>query len=206
MNQWRLMVVGALAMSLLGCSGGPGGSSSGTEASASSVTLQLGTTGSNGNRYRLSPAQFNIVERYGFGDVEPIVVDVVGTSDSVNVPLGSGRWAITLNSGWELQRVGEGGALTPVAATLISPTTIEADVFEFQTTPVSFAFHLGESGIDLGVTVDEGVPPGYDGVIEHLPGEPRYSIEWSSGGGVCCFNSVAEAKASYPSANLFVVE
>lgn len=77
-------------------------------------------------------------------------------------------------------------------------------------TPVNFACHLGEGGIDLGVTVDEGVPPGYDGVIQRVPNDPpgalRYQIEWTSGGGVCCFNSVAEAKAAYQYANFFVIE
>jgi|GEM_PF-2928836 len=205
MNQWGLMVVGALVTSLLGCSAGAGGPSSKTEESASAVSLQLGTTGSNGNRYRLGPAQFKLTEHYDYEGANAIVIDAGGDTDSLNVPLAAGRWVVALNPGWTLQRVGEGNVLTPVAATLTSPATTEVDVFEFRATPVNFAFHLGESGIDIGVTVDEGVPPGYDGIIKLAP-NGSYEVIWSSGGGVCCFSSVADARASYAWANLLLVE
>ena len=212
MNQWGLVVVGALAFSLQGCSAGASERSSGTEESASAVSLQLATTGSNGNRYRLGPAQSKLDNPYPYPYQEPIsmVVEAEGDTDILSVPVIPGDWSVTLNPGWELQRVVEGGALTPVAATLTSPSTVQVGVGQFRVTSVNFAFHLGESGIDLGVTVDEGVPAGFDGVIERVPndfpGAIRYQIEWTSGGGACCFNSVAEAKASYQYANFYVIE
>ena len=205
MNQWGLMVVGALAMSLLGCSAGTGDrSNSETEESAASVAIQLGTTGSNGNRYRLGPAQFKITETHDYEGLNAIVVDAGGDADSLNVPLASGSWTVTLNPGWKLQRVGEGNVLTPVPATLLSEATTYVSVSQFHATPVNFAFHLGESGIDIGVTVDEGVPPGYDGTIKRVNGS--YEVEWAGGGGSCCFSSVAEARSNYSWANLLFIE
>lgn len=214
MNQWGLAVVGAaLAISVQGCSAGASGASSETEGSASAVSLQLGTTGSNGNRYRLGPAQFQLDNPYPYPYHEPVsmTVEAQGDTDILSVPAIPGDWTVTLRPGWKLQRLDGGGTATPVAATLTSPSTLTVGVSQFRVTPVNFAFHLGESGLDIGVTVDEGVPPGYDGAIRRVltdpPQEPiRYQIDWSGGGGACCFNSVAEAKAAYQYANLYVAE
>jgi len=213
MNRFSLVVLGAaLALSLQGCSAGADGPSAGTEKAASAVSLQLATTGSNGNRYRLGPAQFQLDNPYPYWNQEPIsmVVDAEGDTDILSVPVDPGDWTVTLKSGWKLQRVDEGGALTPVAATLTSQNSVRVGVSAFRVSSVNFAFHLGESGIDLGVTVDEGVPTGYDGIIRRVPNDPpgiiRYQVEWSSGGGACCFDSVDEAKAAYPYWNVLIVE
>jgi hypothetical protein len=68
---------------------------------------------------------------------------------------------------------------------------------------VSEAFHLGESGIDIGISVDEGVPYGYDGVITSTA-DGRYQIEFANGGGTYRFSSIADAQASYPQYRLLM--
>lgn len=199
------MVGVLLASSLLGCSGGSGSASSGTEEPASSIALRLGTTGSNGNRYRLGPAEFKISELWGYPGNDPIVVNATGDADSLSVAVPANEYQVTLTPGWKLQRVAAGETLTPVAATLVSEATVHATVSSFEVTPVNFAFHLGESGIDIGVTVDEGLPAGYDGIIRRMS-DGRYSIDFGNNSGACCFVSVAQAKESYPDKNFLVIE
>jgi len=185
---------------LLACSApGSGGGTGPTTGSGDSaaIQLQLTTVASSGNVYRLGPATFEI------SGPATQTVDASGDDNVLHVPTEPGDYQVTLKPEWVLDLVKFGNS-TPVAATLVSQPVQFVRVSPFQVTPISYAFHLGESGIDIGISVDEGaVPPGYDGAIQPL-GDGRYSVTFASGGGACCFDSVAEAQAAYPQFNLFV--
>jgi hypothetical protein len=73
----------------------------------------------------------------------------------------------------------------------------------FIATPVNFAFHLGESGIDIGISVEEGIPEGYDARLVAID-SGRYSIEFRSGGGACCVSGLTEAQSWYPGLRIYV--
>ena len=73
----------------------------------------------------------------------------------------------------------------------------------FEAEAITFAFPLGVSGIDIGIRVEEGVPPGFDGVITSQ-GANSFLVTFAGGGSACCFNSVSDAQQSYPELNLFV--
>ena len=78
-------------------------------------------------------------------------------------------------------------------------------VAPFQVESLTYAFHLGESAIDIGIDVAEGVPPGYDGIIEPT-GDGRYMITFPGNNGACCFANVSEAQQSYPGLSFFIIE
>lgn len=191
------MVWGALSL-LTACGAAPAGQGE----QASEIQLNLSTTGASGTEYRLGPATFDIFADY----LEQAPVSTVtsdGAERMLHVPLAKGSYSVKLRSGWTLSRV-EGQTLTPIAATLTSPERQNVFVTEFETVPVNYAFHLGESGIDIGVTVDEGIPPGYDArLVPTQPGSSEYSLEWRGGGSTCCFSSLADAQASYGNANIY---
>lgn len=102
------------------------------------------------------------------------------------------------------RRPGNGQPLTPIAATLTSQNEQYVFVAQYETTPVNYAFHLGESGIDIGVTVDDGIPAGYDArLVPTQPGSSEYMLEWRGGGSACCFTNLADAQANYGNANIY---
>jgi hypothetical protein len=190
-----LMMVGVFV--LAGCGNAP--ADTGSE-EASSLQLNLTTTAASGTVYRLGPATFNVSRKDE--SVPEWTLSATGDEPSLNLPLPPESYTVSLEQGWTLSRI-DGAAATPVAATLTSEASQRADVFPFQTTPVNFAFRLGESGIDIGVTVDEGIPDGYDGRVVPSPSDPNsYQIEWRWGGSVCCFASFAQAQADYGNAHL----
>lgn len=192
----KWMVCGALAL-LTACGAAPGGEKQGSE-----IQLNLSTTAASGTEYRLGPATFDVFD--GFSGETPVATLMSdGAERAIHVPLAAGYYSVNLLPGWTLSRV-DGQTLTPIAATLTSPERQPVNVVQYETTPVNYAFHLGESGIDIGVTVDEGIPPGYDArLVPTQPGSSEYSLEWRGGGSVCCFASLAEAQASYGNANIY---
>lgn len=146
-------IVGCL---LTACGASPStASTDGNEQSGAEIQLNLSTTGASGTEYRLGPATFDI---YRYIDEAPVRTLTADGADSVlHVPLEEGIYTVELRPEWTLSRV-DGQALTRVAATLTSPDQQFVKVRSFETSPVSYAFHLGESGIDIGVSVDEGTP------------------------------------------------
>jgi len=195
----KWMVCGALGL-LTACGATPGGE--GGEERASEIQLNLSTTAASGTEYRLAPAAFDIFEgSYGETPVATLTSD--GAERAIHVPLAEGYYSVLLRPGWTLSRV-DGQTLTPIAATLTSPERQLVYVLQYETTPVNYGFHLGESGIDIGVTVDEGIPPGYDArLVPSQPGSSQYVLEWRGGGSVCCFASLADAQANYGNANIY---
>jgi hypothetical protein len=126
-------------------------------------------------------------------------IDASAEADDLVVPVNQngGYYRVRLNSGWQMQRVASDGSFAPVPATLLSQPEKQVSVQAFQTLPVIYDFHLGASSLDLGITVDEGVLPGYDGKIyPTLYGE--YSVTWQNGGGDCCYLTVSAVLAAFP--------
>ncbi len=196
MNQWVVWGVSfVLSASSFGCGSGAGTGAGGDEETASAIALQLDTIGNSGTHYRLGPAKFEIVGAY-YGS-QSLEIEASGAEDTLHVPVDPGLYNITLEPGWQLQTVADNGSLTPIAATLVSQPGLETSVTPFKVTNVNFGFHLGASALDIGVSVDEGLPAGYDGQIVQLP-DGRYMINWANGGGVCCFSSVDEIVQGYP--------
>ncbi|MGC4086794.1 MAG: hypothetical protein QM756_02635 [Polyangiaceae bacterium] len=190
----RSLVVGLGFACLAGCS------SVGAESEAeqtSGIKLDFTTVAQSGNVYRLGPASFDIS-----GDAT-LTVDTNGDEPLVHVDLQPGQYQVALKPGWALQLLGANGTSTPTAATLLSSPVRSVQVSDFHVTELSYAFHLGASGLDIGISVDEGVPAGYDALIEQLP-DGSYSITFASGGGACCFSSVEQARQAYPQLNMFV--
>jgi hypothetical protein len=186
-----LAVVFGLGL-LTACGGNPSGGESEAE-EGSSLQLNLSTVGASGTEYRLGPASFDIYRYQAL--IQTVVAD--GSARTAHVPLEPHYdYEVRLQPSWTLSRV-EGTTLTPVAATLTSEDRQFVAVKPFVTTPVSFAFHLGEAGIDLGVTVDEGIPPGYDGRLVAVSPGP-YQVEWNNGGTYCCVTDLAQAQALFP--------
>lgn len=180
---------------LAGCGNAP--ASSTTEEPAS-IQLNLTTTTISGTEYRLGPATFLVTGRPD----QQWVLTATGDEPTLHLALDPGFYHVSLKSDWSLSRV-TGGTLTPVAATLLGSTESDVNVTQFATTPVNYAFHLGESGIDIGLTVDEGIPDGYDGRLMPASDPGYYYIELRNGGGYCCVQSLAEAEAAYPGLRLF---
>lgn len=180
----------------LGCSGGAPGAGEENVGSTSSIKLALGTTAASGDHYRLGPASFTI----NGGDFPPdYTIDASVGADDLFVPVSEygGSYQVRLNSGWQLQRVATDGSLSPVAATLLSQPEKNVSVQRFQAAPVIYDFHLGASSLDLGITVDEGILPGYDGKIyPTLYGE--FYVNWPNGSANCCYPTVAALLAAFP--------
>jgi hypothetical protein len=164
----------------------------------SSLELNLTTTAASGTQYRLGPATFEIEDLWRPSN-PPLVIDASGEQARLHVPVQQGSYRVSLERGWTLSRL-DGTTLVPVAATLTSQAEQDVTVEPYQAAPVTFAFHLGESGIDIGVTVDEGIAEGYDARL--VPAESGYYIEFRSGGSFCCVQSLAEARAVYPNLNI----
>jgi hypothetical protein len=193
----RSILSGMFGLGLIAC-GGASDSAAESEAETSSIQLQLTKVTASGNTYRLGPARFDIS-----GPEVTLSVDVTGDEPVLHVPVDPGSYEVTLRSDWVLQHLDPAGASTPMTATLISPALQFLQVEPFQATPVVYAFHLGASGIDISIEVEEGVPPGFDGIIRPLGGN-GFSIEFAGGGGTCCFDSVSDAQQAFPELNLFV--
>ena len=189
-------VVGCVCL-LAGCSG-PAGGGSANEPGAS-IQLNLSTIGASGTEYRLGPATFDISR--GYYGAEHFTLEASGAEPVLHQALEPGSYHVSLKQGWQLSRV-DGETLTPIAATLLRGTEQDVNVTQFVTTPVTYAFHLGESGIDIGVSVDEGIPEGYDGRVMPASDPGYFYIELRNGGGYCCVQSLAEAQAAYPGLNL----
>jgi hypothetical protein len=197
----------SIAMFLLGagCAEPPD-----TGASVTGLRVALSTVANSGAEYRLTNGTFSILgtDDEGQPTVRLVTVDPDDNADTLDVPVGWGDYQVKLEDGWELS-VSNGGPFTPIAATLQGDNPQQIVVYENQTTQVSFPFILGQTGISLGITVDENgyvppvdVPEGYDGVI--LPvGEGRFSVEFRGGGGACCFMSVEETRLAYPQFDLY---
>lgn len=150
MNPMRAVVVGVGVLWLVGCGGAEPQPSTGE---GSSIQLNLSTTAPSGAEYRLGPATFEIDPEYGPG--APILVEADGAAPLLHVPLEPDYYRVTLQTGWALSRI-TGSTTTPVAATLTSPAEQIVKVYQFESAPVQYSFHLGESGIDVGIQVDEG--------------------------------------------------
>lgn len=194
----RSILVGVFGLGLLAC-GGAEDDAAQSEAETASIQLELTKVTASGNTYRLGPATFDITGSAALS------VDATGDEPVMNVPVDPGDYEVSLRPGWVLQRLDPAGVPTPMSATLVSPPLQFVRVEPFQAAPVLYAFHLGESGIDIGIDVEEGVPPGYDGLIAPV-GDGRFTVTFASGGGACCFNSVTEAQDAYPALTLFVSE
>ncbi|HVY27208.1 MAG TPA: hypothetical protein VHB79_11690 [Polyangiaceae bacterium] len=193
------MVLGVAVCLLSACGGSP--STSQSEPSGSEIQLNLSTTGSSGTEYRLGPATFDIFNDYGPDPIQTLTTE--GAEQALHIPLAKGYYNVKLRPGWTLARI-NGETRTPIAATLTSRDSQDVYVQDFETVRVNYAFHLGESGIDIGVTVDEGIPDGYDArLVPSSPGSSQYSLEWRGGGGDCCFTSLADAQARYPYAHIY---
>ncbi|MEY4546775.1 MAG: hypothetical protein RL685_2970 [Pseudomonadota bacterium] len=190
----RSMLVGTFTFGLLACAGDP---TTPTDMETASIQLDLTKQAPSGNTYRLGPATFDI------SGPTTLALDASGDEPVLHVPVEPGDYEVTLRSGWALQLLDPEGDPTPIVATLTSPALQFVRVEPFRSTPLNFAFHLGESGIDIGIDIEEGVPPGFDGMISPL-GDGRFIITFASGGGACCFDSVSEAQQAYPGMTLFV--
>jgi hypothetical protein len=163
------------------------------------IELALTSTGPSGTEYRLAPASF-AVQR--LGGAEPAQeIDASPDERTALVPVSPGTYAVSLQSGWQLNRVADGDVLEPVPATLIGVSTIEVPVTPFETTPVTFQFHTGQSQLAIGVQVEEDPDPYSDGYVSNI-GAGLYRITFFDGGSACCFASVAEARAAYPGLKL----
>jgi len=197
----RSILVGAFGVGLVACGGGEGGDATTTRelSETASIQLQLTTLGGSGNTYRLGPATFDI-----FDGAELLTVEATGEQAALNVPVEPGFYDVTLRDGWVLQLLDSEGGSTPLAATLLSPAVQGVSVQPFIAAPLFYDFHLGVSGIDIGIHVDEGaVPPGFDGAVTPL-GDGQFMVSFPDGGGSCCFASVTEAVEAFPDLTLFV--
>ena len=197
MGLGMVSVLGALSL-LTACGATPEQAGGGEE--ASSIELNLSTIAASGTEYRLGPATFDIVNPYDISPVATLVAD--GSDPVLHAPLQPGYYSVKLRPDWTLSRV-DGSTLTPVAATLTTPADQWVSVAQYESAPVNYGFHLGESGIDIGVSVDEGIPAGYDARLVSN-GNGQYYLEWRGGGSVCCFASVAEVQAAYGNANIYL--
>jgi hypothetical protein len=150
MNTMRAVVVGMGALSLVACGGAE---PQAHEEEGSAIQLNLSTTAPSGTEYRLGPATFEIDPESGPGAA--ILVEADGAAPLLHIPLEPDYYRVTLQPGWALSRI-TGATTTPVAATLTSPAEQIVKVYPFESMPVRYSFHLGESGIDLGIQVDEG--------------------------------------------------
>jgi len=197
-----LGLIFSLFCALAGCSGSPS-SSSGEDTAAneqgSEIQLNLATTTASGTEYRLGPATFDILSYY---DNSVTTVTSSGSERTLHVPLKPGDYNVSLKAGWKLSRV-DGETATTVPATLTSQPDRYATVRDYEITPITYAFHLGEAGIDIGVTVDEGDLQAYDAWLVPTSEPSRYKLKWRNGDETCCYASAAEAQAVYPAAKIY---
>jgi hypothetical protein len=190
------MLAWVLGLGLVACGGGESVTWLGGE--TASIQLALTTQTASGNSYRLGPATFDI-----FNGLETLTIEATGADASLRVPVEPGSYEVSLRPGWVLQHLDPSAGPTPIAATLVSEDVQFVSVEPFQLAPVTFAFHLGVTSIDIGIAVEEGVPPGFDGMITQQ-GAGSFMVTFAGGGGSCCFASVSEAQAAYPQLELFV--
>jgi hypothetical protein len=204
-----LLLIGA---GLGGCSAAASTPGRTLKENAGSVSVPLTALGNRTiTPFKLGPATFMITGEPG-GPFQPITVSADGEQDTLEVPLDPGYYSVILESGWTLQQgtAGMAGTATqwsPVTATLTSPNPQMFSVQPYQSTDVTFAFHLGESAVNLGISVDEGPPPvpaGYDGVIWPTVPAGQWQITFASGGGSCCYATPAAAQSAYSQYKLFV--
>ncbi|MGC4000717.1 MAG: hypothetical protein QM767_26000 [Anaeromyxobacter sp.] len=188
------------ALALAGCNSGSHEGALGNDGDqVTGIELALTSTGLSGTEYRLAPASFAIQR---VGSSEPAqVIDASADERTALVPVSPGTYSVSLRSGWQLNRVASGNVIEPIPATLIGPSQMEVSVNTFETTPVTFQFHTGESQMAIGVQVDEDPSSGSDGYIGST-GLGLYRITFFNGTSACCFPSVAEARAAYPGLEL----
>lgn len=140
-----------LAVWLAACGGSPStGPQEPVEPAAGEgvVQLPLVSTSTDGQRYRLVGASFEITG--------PRSVTLTDTAaDTLSVALTAGTYSIRLTGDWSMERVGP--PAQQVAATLISPNPLSFTVIEGQTRTVRFLFKMpGDGNADVGFTVDSG--------------------------------------------------
>jgi hypothetical protein len=186
--------VAILGLGVVACSSD---SANQLDAEAASIQLELTAVTTFGSTYRLGPATFDIS-----GPVE-LSVDASGDDASLYVPVDPGLYEVTLRPDWVLQYLDRDGVATPMRATLLSTPVQEVEVAPFQSTPLVYAFRLGQSGLDIGIEVDELVPPGVDGII--VPeSDGLFSVTLATDSVICCFQSETEAREAFPDLTLLL--
>jgi hypothetical protein len=112
------------------------------------VQLPLVSTSTDGQRYRLVGASFEIT-----GPRSVTLTDT--TPDTLNLPLPAGAYTIRINGNWTMERVGP--PAEPVQATLVSPNPLPFTIDEGQVRAVRFQFKFpGDGQANVGITVDSG--------------------------------------------------
>ena len=130
------------------------------EAATGTVSLPLTATATSGDQYRLVNGNFVVTGAQ--------TVNLSSNSDPtasvLTADLPVGGYVVTLNSGWQLQKLDPAtGTLTQVDAVLVSPTSQAVNIGEQQTALVTFQFRAGEDVIQFGqgrlnvaIAVDDG--------------------------------------------------
>jgi hypothetical protein len=181
----------------MGCNEEPSPGVADAESTSGQIEVSLTTLGDEGKEYRLSPASFTVQ----CGSEPAITIDASADARTVNVDVQPGACDVTLQPGWQLNRVAADDSLTPVPATLVSETVQHVSVLEFTTAPVNYAFRLGKSALAIGISVNEYPLTHNSGRITSV-GTGLYRVQFDHGGEACCFASVAEALAAYPGFDL----
>jgi hypothetical protein len=123
------------------------------KAEVGSLSLPLATHGPSGQKYRLRDATFEIRNPYSYGSAgeggassQQITVSSEDdpTADTINVSLEEGYYIITLQPGWQLRKVGNGGGGTDVEATLLSGESQWVYISPHSTSWAEFQFGLGD--------------------------------------------------------------
>lgn len=209
---------GLLACLLLsGCGSETGpGSKGGDGENVGTARLQLTAEGGYGSLFKLGPATFTIEgNAYEGGELDPpLVIEADGEEEVLVVPMQAGYYSVRLEPDWVLSRSFDGSPFEAIDATVVGDNPISFSIGDLQNTDVTFSFAVGKSQLSLGIAVSEGsappppgfVPEGYDGVVRPIPNDGRWELIWATGGGACCFDSVADAEASYPGYALYVRE
>lgn len=170
--------------------------------------LELGARGgSSGALYRLGHGTF-VIEGLDGALAEPLRIQASGAQEpALDVPLQPGSYQVQLEPGWTLEASLRGSPFYAVDATLLSQNPLPFYVYELDSARVRFEFALGESELELGLSVDEGyrlpIPDGYDGIV--LPTEfGDYEILFREGFSACCYSSPEDAQSAYSWSNLYV--
>ncbi len=140
-----------LALVVMACGGAPAnGPQEPVEPAAGEgvVQLPLLTTGTDGQRYRLVGASFEIT-----GPRSVTITDT--TPDTVNVMLPAGTYTIRLNGDWHLERMGS--PVEQLQATLVSPNPLPFTVDEGLVRTLRFQFKFpGDGHANVGINADSG--------------------------------------------------
>lgn len=151
---------GAAALAMAACAGatapaentGPGGAQQGT------IGMALAGQAPSGAKYRLRRAMI---------ELDGPTTAYISTEDDPNRTLFSadviaGSYTVSLDGGWQLERVDFTGAGEAVDAVLTSSNPQTVSVFVGIRTPVEFHFQvsgedieLDRGGIDIGIDVDD---------------------------------------------------